>query len=69
MFILPRKVINLVNSFFRSFLWIGVQETHQPGNVNWEDVRRPKKHGDLGIRNLQMLDLAVVGKIVWHLPG
>ena len=67
MFILPRKVINLVNSICRSFLWFGVQETQKPGNVNWAEVCRLKKHGGLGIRNLQMWNLADVGKIAWHL--
>lgn len=62
-FILPQKVITMVNSICRSFLWFGVQESHKPGKVKWEEVCRPKKEGVLGIRNLQMWNLAVVGKI------
>ncbi|CAO2830753.1 unnamed protein product [Amaranthus hypochondriacus] len=67
MFILPRKVINIVNSICRSFFWFGVQENHKTGNVNWEEVCRPKREGGLGTRNLEVWNIATVGEIAWHL--
>ena len=66
-FILSRRVINIVNSICRSFLWFGVQEVYKPGKVNWTEMRKPKKEGGLGIRNLQIWNVGAVGKIAWHL--
>lgn len=60
--ILPKKVLNQINAVCRFYLWHGVADNNTSGNVNWEKICRPKK-GGLGIRNLQIWNLAAVGKI------
>ena len=42
-FILAKKVINIVNSICRSFLWFGVSHSHKPENISWKEVCTPKK--------------------------
>lgn len=66
-FILPKRVINVVNSICRSFLWFGVPHSHRPGNVRWKEVCNPKKVGGLGVRNILVWNQAAVGKIAWHI--
>lgn len=66
-FILPKKVLKQINSVCRSYLWHGEANNNTPGNVGWDKVCRPKKEGGLGIRNLELWNLAAVGKIAWHI--
>ena len=65
--IFPKRVIDQINAACRLYLWHGEVDNRAPGNVNWEKVCRPKKEGGLGIRHLQVWNLAVVGKIAWHI--
>ena len=66
-FILPKRVINIVNSICRSFLWFGVSHSYKPGNINWKEVCTPKKVGGLGVRNIHVQNQAAVDKIAWHI--
>lgn len=36
--ILPKKVLNQINNFCRSYLWHGEADKSAPGNVKWEKV-------------------------------
>ena len=67
--ILSKRVLNQINAASRSYLWHGETDSKSLGNVNWENVCRPKQVGGLGIRNLQVWNLAAVGKIVWHISS
>ena len=66
-FVLPKKVIKAVNSICRAFLWHHNSQETKPRNVNWDSLCRPKKEGGLGIKNLELWNRAVIGKIIWHL--
>lgn len=66
-FILPKRVITIVNSICRSFLWFGVAQSSKPGNINWKSLCTPKTVGGLGLRNIQLWNQAAVGKIAWHI--
>ena len=65
-FILPKRIINIVNSIRRSFFWFGVSQSPKPSNINWKEICTPKKVGGLGMRNIQFWNQAAVGKIAWH---
>ena len=67
MFILPLRVIHIVNSICRFFLWFDIHDSHKPGHVYWDAVCKPKKAGGLEIRNLQVWNAAAVGKITWYI--
>lgn len=66
-FILPKRLINIVNSNFRSFLWFGISHSHKSGNIRWKEICTLKKVGGLVVRNIQIWNQAVVGKIAWHI--
>lgn len=53
-FILPKKVIKVVNMVCRAFLWHYDSNDPKPRNVNWESLCWPKKEGGVGIRRLKL---------------
>ena len=65
-FVLPKKVLKQVNAICRAYLWHEKVDSDTPGNMNCAKVCTPKKLSGLGIRNLKVWNLAVVGKHVWH---
>ena len=66
---LPKKVLKQVNAICRANLLHGKADSDTPGNMNWAKVCTPKKLGDLGIHNLEVWNLAAVGKHVWHISS
>ena len=65
MFILPKKVLKEINNVCRAYLWHGDASTTTPGNVRWTHVCTQKKSGGIGVRNLEIWNVAAVGKIAW----
>ena len=68
-FVLPRKVSKQANAICRAYLWHGKDDSNVAGNLNWVRVCTPKKVGGLGIQNLEVWNLAAVGKLVWHISS
>ena len=66
-FIFPKMLLRMVNDVCRSFLWHGSPNNSSTRNVAWLDVCNPKKEGGLGIRNLEVWNMVVIGKIEWHI--
>lgn len=69
LFILPKVIIKRVNAICCSYLWFGVHNNDAIGKVNWNHVCRPKNVGGLGIRNLEVWNIAAVGKLAWHISS
>ena len=67
LFILPRVIIRKVNSICRSFLWHNDVIKSSGGNMSWSKVCQPKSCGGLGVQNLDVWNLVVVGKLAWHI--
>ncbi|KAL0294090.1 UNVERIFIED_CONTAM: hypothetical protein Sradi_6903600 [Sesamum radiatum] len=65
-FILPKGVLKLIEAKLRNFLWRGGTTTGGY-KVAWEQVCKPTSHGGLGIRNIQMMNNALMGKHLWQL--
>ncbi|KAL0288554.1 UNVERIFIED_CONTAM: hypothetical protein Sradi_7095400 [Sesamum radiatum] len=65
-FILPKGMIKLIEAKLRNFLWRGGTATGGY-KVAWEQVCKPTSHGGLGIRNIQMMNNALMGKHLWQL--
>ncbi|KAL0442249.1 UNVERIFIED_CONTAM: hypothetical protein Sradi_0163800 [Sesamum radiatum] len=64
-FILPKGVIKIIEAKLRNFLWKG--GTGSGGyKVAWEQVCKPTSHGGLGIRNIQAMNNALMGKHLWQ---
>jgi len=64
-FILPQEVITQVTKICRNFLWGGNEYYKRPPHVAWDRVCTPKKQGGLGVKNLNMWNMAYVAKLVW----
>ncbi|XP_062094080.1 uncharacterized protein LOC133800129 [Humulus lupulus] len=54
-----------IKSICRAYLWKGLAGFEGSGSVAWEEVCKSKKKGGLGIRNLEMWNVAAIGKYSW----
>lgn len=65
--LLPKSVCTKIDSITRNFFW-GKRE-HQRGwhLLNWEVLTTPRNLGRLGIRDMKLTNLALLGKLVWSL--
>ena len=52
---------------YRAFLRHYDSQDTRPGNVSLDSLCRPKKDRGLRIQNLELWNLAVVGKVIWHI--
>ena len=54
LFIFPTKIIKLIESLCRSYLWSGVRYVTKNALISWEKVCRPKSDGGMGLINMQV---------------
>ena len=64
-FILPQEVINQVTKIYKNFLWAESENYNRTPYVAWDIVCTPKKQGGLGVKNLNLWNIACVAKLVW----
>ncbi|XP_074278214.1 uncharacterized protein LOC141601807 [Silene latifolia] len=64
-FIIPKGVLNKINSICRNYLWDGNVDYMRVPKVSWEKVCAPKSEGGLGIRDSLSWNVAAIGKVVW----
>jgi len=65
-FILPKKVIKLIEQKLNRFLWSG-NDSKANAKVAWEKVCVPKKEGGLGIKRLEVWNQTCMLYHVWTL--
>jgi hypothetical protein len=65
-FILPKKVVKLLEQKLNRFLWCG-EDTKAKAKVAWDKVCVPKKEGGLGIKKLDFWNQASMLYHVWVL--
>uniref|UniRef100_A0A803PBV5 Uncharacterized protein n=1 Tax=Cannabis sativa TaxID=3483 RepID=A0A803PBV5_CANSA len=63
--ILPKKVVNEIESICRSFLWNGSHALSSSEAVAWSSVCLPKSAGGLSFRSISDWNLAAMFKYVW----
>ncbi|GLT68412.1 hypothetical protein SLA2020_406460, partial [Shorea laevis] len=63
----PRKVIKLLSSIQRTFLWGGNGGDRKIAWVRWEKVCTSRKDGGLGVKDLDRFNMALLGKWRWRL--
>lgn len=68
-FIIPKKVLREVESICRAFLWTGDYYSGMPGYVVWANVRIPKYAGGLGIKKLDVWNVAAMGRYIWAISS
>ncbi|XP_062167062.1 uncharacterized protein LOC133873362 [Alnus glutinosa] len=65
-FILPLKIIRLLEQKLNRFLWNG-NDSYARAKVAWDKVCFPKKEGGLGIKNMAIWNQAAMLKHIWSL--
>eukprot|EP00253_Pinus_taeda_P013603 PITA_13603 len=64
----PPNVMEQISRLLRDFLWQGGKGNENRIHlVNWDAVKRMKEEGGLQIRDPQLVNLALGGKILWKL--
>jgi hypothetical protein len=61
------KVLRKIVSIQRKFLWGGSSNKSKIAWVKWVDVCRSKEDGGLGIRNIRLVNIALLTKWRWRL--
>ncbi|KAL9689317.1 hypothetical protein QQ045_009701 [Rhodiola kirilowii] len=65
--ILPKKVLKAINSICANFLWSGKSTRKGCHLIDWNSVCSEKKEGGLGIKNLDIMNDAMVMNQLWEL--
>jgi hypothetical protein len=63
----PAGIITKLESLFKQFLWGGCEDERKFNWVSWDKVCRPLEEGGLGIRDLRIFNLALLGKWEWKI--
>jgi len=66
LFPIPFNVASCIEKLHRDFLWEGVGEEFKYHLVSWSTICSPISQGGLGIRNLRIINKALLGKWLWH---
>lgn len=61
-FLLPKKLVMMVETKCRAFLWAGTNLESKRALVAWELVCKPKCFGGLGLRNIYVWNKLVLVK-------
>lgn len=67
MFLIPSKVLKLIESHCRNFLWSGTNTITKKALVAWEKVCTPKASRGKNLINIRIWNKTVVAKINWDL--
>lgn len=61
-FVLPKRIMKLIETTCRTFLWIGSVEVSNRALVSWEKVRQARAAGGLNVLNMYRWNKAAVMK-------
>ncbi|KAL9224959.1 hypothetical protein vseg_000934 [Gypsophila vaccaria] len=64
MFVLPKGILARIEATCRHFLWDNGPDYRKPPLVAWNTACQPKAEGGLGIRNLELSNVAMIGRLV-----
>ncbi|XP_074282785.1 uncharacterized protein LOC141607328 [Silene latifolia] len=64
LFVLPKGIIQRIEATCRNFLWDGSAEYRRSPLVAWDTICRPKQEGGLGLKNQELWNIAMVGRLV-----
>ncbi|XP_010320549.2 uncharacterized protein [Solanum lycopersicum] len=69
LFIIPAKIIKLIEGLCKSYLWSGVSHVTKKALVAWDKVCCPKYEGGLGLLNIKIWNRAAITKLCWDLEN
>lgn len=64
-FLLPKKIIKLIESTCRTFLWTGQCHLSKRALVSWDKVCMPKSTGGLNVIDIYVWNKAAICKQLW----
>lgn len=64
-FILPKKIIGLVNIVYKTFLWTGSNNCSRKALVAWRNMCKPQTTGGLKVINIFTWNRAAICKLLW----
>ncbi|XP_019241129.1 PREDICTED: uncharacterized protein LOC109221121 [Nicotiana attenuata] len=67
LFILPVKVLKMIEALCRSYVWSGSNTITKKAFVSWEKMCTPKSVDGLNLINLSLWNKAAIAKIYWGL--
>ncbi|XP_019238427.1 PREDICTED: uncharacterized protein LOC109218515 [Nicotiana attenuata] len=66
-FVLPRKVIQMIEATCRNFLWTGGNDLSKKALIAWDRLCLPKAAGGLNILDIYTWNWAAIGKLLWNI--
>ncbi|XP_026429974.1 uncharacterized protein LOC113326464 [Papaver somniferum] len=62
----PKSLIKICERIIRNFFWSGDSETRKHKILSWKKVCSPYNEGGLGIQRLEVINKALLMKILWR---
>lgn len=62
----PKKVVQEMIQIQRRFLWGGSDEVGKMAWIRWARLCLPKESGGMGIRNMELFNVSLLGKWKWR---
>lgn len=66
-FVLPKKVVKIIEATCRSFLWTGGVELSKKALLAWDRVCMPESAGGLNILDINTWNKAAIVKLLWNI--
>lgn len=66
-FVMPKKIIQIVKTLRKIFVWNMEVQTKGKALVAWDTIYRPKVVGGMNITNLYVWNKVTILKHLWHL--
>ncbi|GJW39768.1 hypothetical protein Tco_0065613 [Tanacetum coccineum] len=65
--VIPISIIHDIEQLMRGFLWCNGDLKRGKAKVAWEDICLPKSEGGLGIRSLEIFNIALMTTHIWNI--
>ncbi|GJR82368.1 putative reverse transcriptase domain-containing protein [Tanacetum coccineum] len=65
--VIPIGIIQEIQQLMRGFLWCNGKLKHGKANVAWDVICLPKWEGGLGIRSLDIFNIALITTHIWNI--
>ncbi|GJS60706.1 hypothetical protein Tco_0655490 [Tanacetum coccineum] len=63
--LIPKGIVYDIHQLIRGFLWCNGEYKRGKAKVAWDVISLPKAEGGLGIRSLEMFNIALMTKYIW----
>ncbi|GKC45382.1 hypothetical protein Tco_1063104 [Tanacetum coccineum] len=65
--VIPKGILQDIQQLIRGFLWCNGEYKRGRAKVAWEDIGLPKHEGGLGIRSLELFNIALMTTHIWNI--